>query len=383
MSDYGLEVYCGDGIKLLSTAEMGVAFPLVGAGNFSYATAPNSLSQVEFPRSPVIGGWPESATNESIKQVFDSMPHDWVPAPIWSTVSSYRGSSAPWISYGGNHISGCSEPVLGLSNTLNGGTAPATPELADTYGVFAKDSLVNLASTLNHLVLVKVETLSGLSFPAAYWTNMTGFRRTPQLLVVPLLTANTTIALKTIESGVSVGLLARTPNYEVYILHCDSSAPCGVRVYTYDTLDVAVANNPSGHAEYGIEVFEGNAVRFSSRHPPLLPVFVSTYQALNNVPAQDVRLACVFSSISMVTQYIERSRRVDEEINMVFNGVKWESDGKMLRARMGFASRTKMGKSVSGATLSRMVSFDEAYQPSNNTVLNTDRPGAFMTVTAY
>lgn len=377
MSDYGLDVYCGDGLKLLSTAEMGLAFRLQGTGSFTYGTLPNYASQAEFPTSPDCPGWSSELDSQAVVNMFHAASVTWVPEPVFNVYQRHRNGQLS-ITYANKHISTCSTAVYGLTNTVGGAAYTEPAQSGDSYGFVHEGSLIGLAHDVDSMCLHQKYEIQAIALSSGKGMSFLGGRKHVQLFVVPLLSEKSLIAIKPHSAWVGVGLFARTPTHEIYIIHSPFAKLQTVTVYVYDTLQTGTT--PAIPSEFGIEVFSKNGLCFSSRNPPLLPLFVSTSASLHSVPTTNYPIACVFSTFSSQYFYQPRGRTNPELLAYLFNGVRWNAEGILEHARMGFLSRTKLGRSVSGASLYTMASYDEQVSVAP---INNNQPGVFMGVVAY
>ena len=135
---YGIEVYLGSGVKLLSTTEMGVAFDIDKSGqNVDYSWTPNKYSQVEFPLSPIMGYWADS--EQGVVDQFNDATNDSAAHQLCE--NTYTPGS---ISYANRHIVSSTASLLGLTNTINSPAKSIIQPSAPTYGFWGQGSLISI-----------------------------------------------------------------------------------------------------------------------------------------------------------------------------------------------------------------------------------------------
>lgn len=338
MSDYGLEVYCGDGLKLLSTAEIGLAFWLTEGAAYSYDQIPNSFSQVEFPTSNIV-------TNSFGSGLTYSDLFRWVGQHEWVTLGSWQSpevdNSVPHagtLSYANNHIVRSSTRLLGLSNTINSPLNVPITLKTDTYGLWGNDSLISLATGTPSLHLLSKQTLQSVRWKR---TNGTAEYRDPSyqpvahFLIIALPSPTSILALRPTNLGVPLGLWSRTPTHEVYVLHSEADTEL-VDVYYYDTFEKVQI--PALNADYGLEVRAETGQGFKSTNPPLLPLYVATFGGMQNSIGSQYNVACVFSNVASLSTMKTLNPWQTFTRVMAFNGVKWDSPARLSREHMGFSS---------------------------------------------
>lgn len=395
MSDYGLEVYCGDGIKLLSTAEMGVAFWLNGGDAYAYDQQPNSFSQVEFPTSKVVTD--SFGASLSYNDLFGWLGggRGYVELGKWQ--SSEIANSIPHagtVNYGANHITRSSTRLLGLSNTLNKPINKPINTDIETYGLWNTDSLISLTMSTSSLHLVGRQTVQSVR-----WKRTNGdsnYRDPPyqpvaHFLIIPLLSPTLILALRPHSFGVPLGLWCRTPTHEVYVLHSEAETEL-VDIYYYETFENILG--PVLSADYGLEVTGNSGRGFKSTNPPLLPIYAATFNGMPTPIWSQYKVACVYTNVASLStmKVLDPWKNVTRV--MAFNGVKWDSSGTVSREHMGFSAsgwwtfgtyntsyknyaRRDMGgkynRELNGHSL-RSTALSNAF---------FDAPGVFMGVVAY
>ena len=324
MSDYGLEVYCGDGLKLLSTAEMGLAFDLVRNGlDVNYASSPNKYSQVEFPLSPVISQFWNSTADGVVSQFRGGFEDHLV---------DYMYSSGT-LAYNNGHISRSSGPLLGLTNTIGSQNGGSVEGYQESIGIFAKDSLVNVASNLGCYFLTEKSEISSIKM---YRKRGSHNFASPMmhLLLVPILSPDDVIALYPTPNSptFSIGLYTRTPALEIYVIFSEAEAVT-LTVYRYSKNFITPI-----YGEYGLEVFNQQSQRiFSSANSPLLPIFVTNSRSINTLPEYSYNLACVFSRVDGFVYHQFRSGDSRGTACCMFNGISWGGARQWTSQMMGFS----------------------------------------------
>lgn len=341
MNLYGGEIYLGSGVKLLSTAEMGVAFDIERQGqNVDYSTKPNAYSQVEFPASPIMGFWADS--EEGIHWQF------WNESPGYLTDYTYVPGK---LKYSGKHISQSTAHLIGLTNTLGSPTPPLINPPQQRYGFQNEGSLLDV-----------IQDISTYSLKASYvkrsrkmWRERAGPNKIDRpafhLLVLPVLPGELSVIYPAeFSKAFSIGLYAKTYKNEIYAIFCDE---------WIDHVDIQVqiySRYPGGGVfpSYGIETYRADgSLAFSSRNPPLLPMFVTNSEHINGIPQANYRLGCVFSRVDSFVhdQFMDINSYERGTPACIFNGIRWISPSKWKSELMGFTSGGNGGYSFNMGTL--------------------------------
>lgn len=328
MNLYGGDIYLGSGVKLLSTAEMGVAFDIVKQGqNVDYSTKPNAYSQVEFPGSPIMGFWVD--TEDGIRWQFDN-------ADTWDLTDYifYPGK----IKYSGKHISQTTTHLIGLTNTLGSPTPTLINPPQQRYGFQNEGSLLDIVQDVSCYCL----KASYVKRSTKMWPQMYAPYKIPRptfhLLVIPALADDLCVIYPAdFSKPFKIGLYAKTDKNEIYAIFCDDSIDfIDIKVQVYSRYPVRGV-----FPSYGIETYRADgSLAFSSKNPPLLPVFVTNSEHINGIPPANYQLGCIFSRVDSFVHchfkphnYFERGTAA-----CIFNGISWTSPTKWKSELMGFSN---------------------------------------------
>ena len=328
MNLYGGDIYLGSGVKLLSTAEMGVAFDIVKQGqNVDYSTKPNAYSQVEFPESPIMGFWVD--TEDGIRWQFDKERSRNLTSYIY-----YPGK----IEYSGRHIVKSTAHLIGLTNTLGSPTPPLINPPQQRYGFQNEGSLVDI-----------IQDVSCYCLKASYIKRSTKLwperlvrtqkpspipRPTFHLLVIPALADDLCVIYPAdFSKHFKIGLYAKSDKNEIYAIFCDKSIDfIDIKVQVYSRYPVRGV-----FPSYGIETYRADgSLAFSSKNPPLLPIFVTNSEYINGIPPANYQLGCIFSRVDSFV-HAQFKGQWDGTAACIFNGISWTSPTKWKSELMGFS----------------------------------------------
>lgn len=321
---YGIDVYLGSGIKLLSTDQMGVAFDINKSGqNVDYSWSPNKYSQVEFPLSPIMGYWADSeqgVVNQfNAAEYDDSVCHDLC-------VNTYIPGS---ISYTNGHIVSTTTNLLGLTNTIGSPASPLVKPNIPTYGFWEDGSLINIMYETPAYMLKS----NYVQRSRRMWMKLgvVKFNSPTMHLLVLRVNQDEIAALYPADFSkpFSIGLYSKTSTQEIYVIFSEADF-IDIQVQVYSKWLSSPVYPP-----FGIEVYQADGSKvFTSRNPPLLPVFVSNSVNINHIPSAGYRLGCVFSRVDTFVYGRNSNRRGC----CVFNGISWEHESKWASAFMGFTN---------------------------------------------
>lgn len=318
---YGIDVYLGSGVKLLSTAEMGVTFDIKKSGNaVEYTQIPNKFSQVEFPLSPIMGYY--AGTEQGVINQFNAASSRSLAHKLCD--NTYEPGS---ISYGGKHIVKSTANLLGLTNTIN---SPATSVInpdVPSYGLWGEGSLINVMQEVSAYMLKSIYVKRSHRM----WRKLgkDKFKSPTMHLLILQVDQNEIAALHPADFSkpFSIGLFSKTANQEIYVIFSEAD---------YIDMQVQVYSKYPGaplYPDYGIETYRADGSKtFTSQNPPLLPIFVTNSSSINSIPSTSYKLGCVFSRVD--TFVYGRGR--DSSACCVFNGISWVNENKWSSAMMGF-----------------------------------------------
>lgn len=318
---YGIDVYLGSGVKLLSTAEMGVAFDIQKSGSdVEYTQIPNKYSQVEFPLSPVMGYYAD--TEQGVIDQFNAASSRTLAHKLCD--NTYEPGS---ISYGDKHIVKSTANLLGLTNTIN---SPATSVInpdVPSYGLWGEGSLINVMQEVSAYMLKS----NYVKRSHRMWMKLgkVKFKSPTMHLLILQVDQSEVTALYPADFSktFSIGLFSKTANQEIYVIFSEAD---------YIDMQVQVYSKYPGaplYPGYGIETYRADGSKtFTSQNPPLLPIFVTNSSSINSIPSTSYKLGCVFSRVD--TFVFGRGR--DSSACCVFNGISWVNENKWSSAMMGF-----------------------------------------------
>lgn len=318
---YGLDIYLPSGVKLLSTTEMGVAFDIAKSGqNVDYNNIPNSYSQVEFPLSPIMGFWADSEQGV-VNQFNDATSED---AARKLCENTYTPGS---ITYTNGHITNTTANLLGLTNTINSPASPLIQPKMSNYGFWSKGSLINVMQDMYAYMLKSTYTQRSRRM----WMKLgkVKFNSPTMHLLVLNVSQNEVAALYPADfsKAFSIGLFSKTASQEIYVIFSEADF-IDIQVQVYCKLPPTPIYPP-----YGFETYRsGGSITFTSRNPPLLPVFVTDSASINSIPSAGYKLGCVFSRVDTFVY----GRSSGATACCVFNGISWVHGSKWASAMMGF-----------------------------------------------
>lgn len=333
MNLYGGDIYLGSGVKLLSTAEMGVAFDIVKQGqNVDYSTKPNAYSQVEFPGSPIMGFWVD--TEDGIRWQFDN----GITLDLTRDLTSYIYYPGK-IEYGGSHIVKSTAHLIGLTNTLGSPTPPLINPPQQRYGFQNEGSLLDIVQDVSCYCL----KASYVKRSTKMWPERRGPNKKPNqiprptfhLLVIPALADDLCVIYPAdFSKPFKIGLYAKTDRNEIYAIFCDKSIDfIDIKIQVYSRYPIRGVFPP-----YGIETYRADgSLAFSSKNPPLLPIFVTNSEHINGTPPANYQLGCVFSRVDSFV-YAQFKGPWDGTPACIFNGISWTSPTKWKSELMGFSN---------------------------------------------
>ena len=329
---YGIDIYLGSGIKLLSTSEMGVAFDIQKNGeNVDYNGKPNCYSQVEFPTSPIMGYWAD--TEQGIIDQFNALANAGGIGKICKSISRqlvdntyYKGG----IKYTNGHITYTTANLLGLTNTIGSPASPLIKPPAQNYGLWDEGSLLDLLQDVSAYRLKS----NFIKRSHRMWKKVGAHMfdsPTMHLLIIP--TQQDEIAAlypADFSKPFSIGLYAKAYTHEIYVIFSEA-----------DYIDMQVqiySRYPGGavYSDYGLETYRADgSIAFSSKNPPLLPIFVTNSESINLIPPANYRLGCVFSRVDTFV-HAQWKDIYSGTPACVFNGISWVSGSKWSSELMGF-----------------------------------------------
>ena len=328
---YGIDIYLGSGIKLLSTSEMGVAFDIQKNGeNVDYNGKPNCYSQVEFPTSPIMGYWAD--TEQGIIDQFnagngdDSRTRELVDNTYYMTKLEYTNG----------HITSAEVNLLGLTNTIGSSASPLVKPQAQNYGLWHEGSLLNVLQDVSAYRLKS----NFIKRSRRMWQKL-GIHKfdspTMHLLVIPI-KQNEIAALYPVDFSkpFSIGLYAKSYTHEIYVIFSEADY-IDIQFQIYSLSPDAV------YSGYGLETYRADgSIAFSSKNPPLLPIFVTNSESINLIPPANYRLGCVFSRVDTFV-YGQGQDPFYWNPGCVFNGINWVSGSQWASAFMGFTDGGSSG----------------------------------------
>lgn len=327
MAKYGLKVKSG-GIELLDTNRMGCVFRLYGD---SHNVPHGQFSQVDFPLpaasvASIFGDYTTAAVVSAFNDGYDFDKNfdgiNFYSSPeknerYLNLIRSARVTQQ--LTSDGKHISSSSHPLVGCSNNINGASnyeaiAAGLPKSA--YGLFGKDNLLHLATSVNAYKLVAVEgyiTSQINTYRQVFDPNTIEFsdvgktkeaaraamrramemERAASVISIPC-SPNEVLAVQCRTPGVIVALYHKSTSHEIYV--CVGAHSAELRVYRY-------TNNPDEkripvhfNSKYGIKI-KGTVSKFDSRQPLMIPIWVSYSGPPLNFMVSPYKTAVVFSNI--------------------------------------------------------------------------------------
>lgn len=329
---YGIDIYLGSGIKLLSTSEMGVAFDIQKNGeNVDYNGKPNCYSQVEFPTSPIMGYWAD--TEQGIIDQFNAIISAGDIKNGRTTISRQlvdNTYSSGKIRYTNGHITYTTANLLGLTNTIGSPASPLIKPPAQNYGLWDEGSLLDLLQDVSAYRLKS----NFIKRSHRMWKKVGAHMfdsPTMHLLIIPI-QQNEIAALYPADFSkpFSIGLYAKSFTHEIYVIFSEA-----------DYIDMQVqiySRYPGGavYSDYGLETYRTDgSIAFSSKNPPLLPIFVTNSESINLIPPANHRLGCVFSRVDTFV-HSQWKDIYSGTPACVFNGISWVSGSKWASEFMGF-----------------------------------------------
>lgn len=319
---YGIDVYLGSGIKLLSTTQMGVAFDINKSGqNVDYSWSPNKYSQVEFPLSPIMNYWADSEQGV-VNQFNAANGSDEVAHKLCE--STYSPGS---ISYSNGHIVSTTANLLGLTNTIGSPAAPLVRPTVPTYGFWGEGSLISIMQEMSSYMLKSIYVQRSRRM----WMKLgvVKFNSPTMHLLVLKINQDEIAALYPADfsKAFSIGLYSKTATQEIYVIFSEADF-IDMQVQVYNKYPSTPIYPP-----YGIETYRADGSKtFTSRNPPMLPVFVSNSTSINTIPSIGYRLGCVFSRVDTFVY----GRKSGANACCVFNGISWVHGSKWASNLMGF-----------------------------------------------
>lgn len=320
---YGIDVYLGSGLKLLSTAEMGVAFDITKSGiNVEYSQTPNKFSQVEFPLSSIMGYYAD--TEQGVIDQFNSANSNTLAHKLCDNI--YEPGS---ISYANGHIVKSTASLLGLTNTISSPVSSLINPEVPSYGLWGQGSLINIMQEVSAYMLKS----SYIKRSHRMWMKLGTVKFNSPVMHLLILQVDqndiTSLYPADFSKPFSIGLFSKTANQEIYVIFSDAD---------YIDIQVQVYSKYPGaplYPGYGIETFRADGSKtFTSQNPPLLPIFVTNSNNINSIPSAGYKLGCVFSRVD---SFIFRRGNTDgSSAACVFNGISWVSENKWSSALMGF-----------------------------------------------
>lgn len=344
---YGIDIYLGSGIKLLSTAEMGVAFDIQKNGaSVDYNGNPNCYSQVEFPTSPIMGGyWAD--TEQGIIDQFNAGGRTSISRQLVD--NTYHRTQ---LIYTNGHITYAGANLLGLTNTIGSPASPLIKPPAQNYGLWDDGSLLDVLQDVSAYRLKS----NFIKRSHRMWKKL-GVHMfdspTMHLLIIPI-QQNEVAALYPADFSkpFSIGLYAKSFTHEIYVIFSEA-----------DYIDMQVqiySRYPGGavYSDYGLETYRADgSIAFSSKNPPLLPIFVTNSESINLIPPANYRLGCVFSRVDTFV-HAQGADVYGGTPACVFNGISWVSGSKWSSEFMGFTDGGEVSPTGDFNYLFYMGTFD-------------------------
>lgn len=344
---YGIDIYLGSGVKLLSTSEMGVAFDIQKNGaSVDYNGNPNCYSQVEFPTSPLTGGyWAD--TEQGIIDQFNALTNPGNNGKILTSITRelvdhtyYRTQ----LVYTNGHITYAGANLLGLTNTLGSPASPLIKPPAQNYGLWDEGSLLDV---LHDVSAYRLKS-NFIKRSHRMWKKV-GVHMfdspTMHLLIIPI-QQNEVAALYPADFSkpFSIGLFAKSYTHEIYVIFSEADfIDMQVQIYSL---------YPGGavYSDYGLETYRADgSIAFSSKNPPLLPIFVTNSESINLIPPANYRLGCVFSRVDTFV-HAHWQDIYSGTPACVFNGISWVSGSKWSSEFMGFTNGGTSGSTGGSGT---------------------------------
>lgn len=357
MSDYGLKVISG-GIELLDTNRMGCVFRLYGD---SHNVPHGRFSQVDFPLpapTAVNAIFGDYSMTSVVSAFNDGYGNIWRGPRGGGSYGLYGAQAERYLNLirsavvnqklvsEGRHILSSSHPLVGCSNNINGASnyesiASGLPTSA--YGIFGKNNLLHLATSVNSYKLISIEgystaqinTYRASADPDSLDFNDLGNRknemrgrmrramgiaRDVSVISIPC-GQNEVLAIQCRTVGVSVALYHKSPYYEIYV--CVGAPVAELRVYRY-TNDSSDTRIPEWfNSKYGVAI-NGSVSKFDSRQPLMIPIWVSySGEELNSI-VSSYKTAIVFSNIrNFVTEGQNDATQKCAESTVVLPAVVW------------------------------------------------------------
>lgn len=330
MDDYGLKVISG-GIELLDTNRMGCVFRLYGD---SHNVPHGRFSQVDFPlpaAAEVNAIFGDYSMPSVVSAFNDGYGNVWRGPRGGGSFGLYGEQAERYLrlvrsaavkqnlNSEGRHILSSSHPLVGCSNNINGASnyeSIAAGLSTSDYGIFGKNNLLHLATSVNSYKLISIEgysttqinTYRTVSDPDSLDFYDSGnskdkmrermkrameLERAVSVISIPF-GPNEVLAIQCRTVGVSVALYHKSPYYEIYV--CVGAAVAELRVYRY-TNDSNDTRIPKWFdSKYGVMI-NGSVSKFDSRQPLMIPIWVSYSGVELNSIVSSYKTAIVFSNI--------------------------------------------------------------------------------------